>query len=91
MPRTKRNEGVKWQIIGMSDAVMKQVDIARELKVSQIVASRLLKKHREICSVKERNRSTLILECIALFLKRYGMWFVFLRPRAAVKGSKQDF
>ena len=70
---------------------MKQVDIARSLNVSQIVASRLLKKHREICSVKEMKRSTLILECKGLLLKRYGMWIVFLRPRAAVKGRKQDF
>ena len=77
----------------MRDAVMKQVDIARALNVSQIVASRLLKKHKEKCSVKERKRSTLIFECKELLLKRYGtcMWFVFLRPRAAVKGSKQDF
>ena len=70
---------------------MKQVDIARALNVSQIVANRLLKNHREICSVKERKRSTLILECKGLLLKCYGMWYVFLQPCAAVKGSKQDF
>ena len=70
---------------------MKQVDIARALNVSQIVASRLFKKHKETCSVKERKRSTLIFECKGLLLKRYGMWFVFFRPRAATKGSKQDF
>ena len=79
MPRTKRPKGVKCQIIGMRDAVLKQVDFARALYVSQIVASRLLKKHKETCSVKERKRSTLIFECKGLLLKRYGMWFVFLR------------
>ena len=42
---------------------MKQVDIAWALNVSQIVASRLLKKHRETDSLKESKRSTLILEC----------------------------
>ena len=55
---------------------MKQVDIARAFNVSRIVASRLLKKHRETGSVKERKRSTLILQCKGLLLKRYGMWYV---------------
>lgn len=57
MPRTKRTEGEKWRIIGMRDAGMKQVDIARALTVSQSVVSRLLKKHRETGSVKDRKRS----------------------------------
>ena len=39
---------------------MTHVDIARALNVSQIDASRLLKKHREIGSVKESKRSALI-------------------------------
>ena len=73
MQRTKRTEGVKWQIIGMRDAGMKQVDIARAFNVSRIVTSRILKKHRETGSVKESKRSTLILECKGLLLKRYGM------------------
>ena len=46
MPRTKRTEDVKWRILGMRDAGMKQVDIARALNVSQTVVKRLLKKHR---------------------------------------------
>ena len=65
---------------------MKQVDLARALNVSQIVG-----RNRETGSPKESKRSTLILECKRLLLKRYGMWFVFLRPHAAVKASKQDF
>ena len=36
---------------------MKQADIARVLNVSQSVVSRLLKKHRETGSVKDRKRS----------------------------------
>ena len=36
---------------------MKQVDIARALNVSQSVVSRLLKKHRETGSVKDRKWS----------------------------------
>ena len=85
MPRTKRNEGEKWQSIGMKDAGMKQVDIIRVLNVYQIVTSRRLKKHRETGSVKESERSQSIIECKGLLLKRYGMWYVFLRPHAAVK------
>ena len=69
---------------------MKQVDIARAFNVSRIVTSRLLQKHRETGSVKESKRSTLILECKGLLLKRYGMWYVFLRPHAAVKSNKQE-
>ena len=91
MQRTKRTEGVN----GMRDAGMKQVDIARAFNVSRIVTSRLLMKHRETGSVKESKWSTLILECKGLLLKRYGMgtcmWYVFLRPHAAVKSSKEDF
>ena len=63
MPRTKRTEGVKWRIIGIRNAGMKHVDIARALNVSQTVVSRLLKKHRETDSVKERKRFSLIIEC----------------------------
>ena len=59
--------------------------------MSRIVTSRLLKKHRETGSFKESKQSTLILECKRLLLKRYGMWYVFLRPHAAVKSNKQDF
>ena len=70
MPRTKRTEGVKWQIIGMKDAGMKQVDIIRVLNVYQIVTSRRLKKHRETGSVKESKRSQSIIECKGLLLER---------------------
>ena len=55
MPRTKRTECVKWRIVGMKDAGMKQVDIARALNVCQTVVSRLLKKHRETGSVNQVN------------------------------------
>ena len=70
---------MKWQINGIRGAGMKQVDIARAFNVSRIVrvTSRLLKKRRETGSVKESKRSTLILECKGLLLKRYGMWYVF--------------
>ena len=57
MPRIKKTEGEKWRIVGMRDGGMKQADIARVLNVSQSVVSRLLKKHRETGSVKERKRS----------------------------------
>ena len=91
MPRTKRSEGVKRRIIGMRDAGMKQVDIAGALNVSQTVVSRLLKKHRETGSFKNSTRSTLILGCMGLLLKRHGVWCIFLRPHAAVGGSTRDF
>ena len=70
---------------------MKQVDIAGSLNVSQTVVSRLLKKHRETGSFKDSTRSTLILGCTGLLLKRYGVWCIFLRPHAAVGGSTRDF
>ena len=47
MPRRKRTEGVNWQIIGMRDAGLEQVDIARALNVSKIDANRLLMKQRD--------------------------------------------
>ena len=59
--------------------------------MSQSVVSRLLKKHRETGSVKESKRSTLIIECKGLLLKRHGMLCIFLRPHVAVKCSKQNF
>ena len=59
--------------------------------MSQTVVSRLLKKHRETGSVEKGKRSTLILECKGLFLKRNDIWCIFLRPHAAVGGSKRDF
>ena len=57
MPRIKKTEGEIWRIVGMRDGGMKQADIARVLNVSQSVVSRLLKKHRETGSVKDRKRS----------------------------------
>ena len=69
---------------------MKHVDNATALNVSQTIVKRLLKKHRQNGSAKESKQSTLILECQELSLKRYGMWCIFLRPHAAVKGSKRD-
>ena len=56
MPRKKKSKDEKWRTVGMRDAGMNQVDIARALNVSQSVVSRLLKKHREAGSVKERKR-----------------------------------
>ena len=55
MPRTNRTECVKWRIVGMRDAGMKQVDIARALNVSQTVVRRLLKNHRETDRVNQVN------------------------------------
>ena len=91
MPRTMRTERVKWQIVGTRDACMKHVHNATALNVSQTILSRLLKKHRQNGSAKKSKRSTLTHECQELSLKRYGMWCIFLRPHAAVKGSKRDF
>ena len=68
-----------------------KVDIARALNVSQTVVRRLLKKHRETGSVEKNKRSTLILECKELLLERSGMLCIFVRPHAAVKGSKREF
>ena len=59
--------------------------------MSQIVVSRLLKKHRETDRFKDNTRSTLIFGCMGLLLKRYGVWCIFLRPHAAVGGSTRDF
>ena len=70
---------------------MKHVDNATALYVSQTIVRRILKKQRQNGSAKESKRSTLILECQELSLKRYGMWCIFLRPHAAVKGSKRNF
>ena len=70
---------------------MNHVDNATALNVSQTILSKHLKKHRHNGSDKKNKRSTLILECQELSLKRYGMWCIFLRPHAAVKGSKRDF
>ena len=70
---------------------MNQVDIARVFKVSQTVVSRLLKKLREAYSVKESKWSAFIIECKGLLVKRHGMLCIFLRPHAAVKGSRQNF
>ena len=76
MPRTKRSECVKRRIIGMRDAGMKQVDIGGALNVSQTVVSIFLKTHRETGSFKDSTRSTLILGCPGLLLKRYGVWCI---------------
>ena len=75
----------------MRDAGMKQVDIAEALNVSQTAGSRLFKKHRETYSFKDSTRSTLILGCTGLLLKRYGVLCIFFRPHAAVGGSTRDF
>lgn len=51
--------------------------------MSQSAVSRLLKKHREICSVKVREQSTMILEYKGPILeekRRCGMWPMLLRP-----------
>ena len=60
MPRTKRTEWVKWRIVGMRDAGMKQVDSARVFNVSQTVVGRLLKKHRETVRVNQVNETVYI-------------------------------
>ena len=54
------------------------------------VVSRLLKTHRETGSFKDSTRSTLIIGCTGLLLKRYGVGCIFLRPHAAVRGSTRD-
>ena len=70
---------------------MKHVEYATALNVSQTIVSRLMKNYRQNGRAKKSKRSTLILECQELSLKHYGMWCIFLRPHAAVKGSKRDF
>ena len=59
---TKKNEDRMCKI-AISNAGMKQDDIARVINVSQSVLSRPLKEHRE---------STLILECRELLWKHCG-------------------
>ena len=68
-----------------------KVDIERALNVSQTVVRRLLKKHRETGSVEENKRPTLVLECTELLLERSCRFCIFVRPHAAVKGSKLEF
>ena len=72
-----RTEGVKWQMVGTRDAGMKHVDNATALNVSQTIVSRLLKKHRQNGTAKKSKRSTLILECQELSLKRHGKYCAF--------------
>ena len=55
---------------------MKQDDIARVFHVSKSVVSRPLKEHRESGSISKKKRSTLILECKELLLKRYDTWCI---------------
>ena len=62
--------------IAIRNTGMKQDDIARVLNVSQIVVNRHLKEHRETGSITKRKRSTLILECKEVLLKRYGTWCI---------------
>ena len=62
--------------IAIRNAGMKQDDIARVLNVSQSVVSRSLKEHRESSSITNRKQSALILECMELLLKHYGMWCI---------------
>ena len=62
--------------IAIRNAGMKQDDTARVLDVSLSVVSRPLKEHRESGSITKRKRSTLILECKELLLKRYGTWCI---------------
>ena len=62
--------------IAIMNAGMKQDDIARVLNVSQSVASRPLKEHRESGSFRKRKCSTLILECKELLLQHYGTWCI---------------
>ena len=63
---TKKNEDRMCKI-AISNACMKQDDIARVLYVSQSVLSRPLKEHRE---------STLILECRELLRNHFGTWCI---------------
>ena len=41
--------------------------------------------------LKENKRPTLILECKELLLERSSRFCIFVRPHAAVKGSKLEF
>ena len=76
--------------IAISNADMKQDDIARVLNVSQSVLSRPLKEHREGGSIRKR-RYTLILGCKELLMKHYGTWCIIWRPHDTVKGGYWDF
>ena len=55
---------------------MKQDDNASVLNVSQSVASRPLKEHRESGSITKKKRSTSTLECKELLLKHYVTWCI---------------
>ena len=59
---TKKKED-RIYTIAIRNAGMNQNDIARVLYVSQSVISRPMKEHRESGSIRNRKRSTLILEC----------------------------
>ena len=58
--------------IAITNAGMKQDDIARVLNVFRSVVSRPLKERRESGSIRKRKQSSLILECTELLLKHYG-------------------
>ena len=62
--------------IAIRNAGMKQYDIARALNVSQSAVSRPLKEHRESGSITKGKRSTFILKCKELLLRRYGTWCI---------------
>ena len=62
--------------IALRNAGMKRDDNARVLNISQSVVSRTLKEHRESCSIRKRERSTLILECKEMLLKHHGTWCI---------------
>ena len=72
---TKKNEDRMCKI-AIRNGGMKQDDIARVFNVSQSVVSRLLKEHRESCSITKRKRYTLTLECKESLLKHYGTWCI---------------
>ena len=62
--------------IAITNACMKQDDIARVLNVSQSIVSRPLKEHKESGSIRKKKRSTLMFDCKELLLKHYGMWCI---------------
>ena len=57
---TKKKEDTMCKI-AVSNAGMKQDDIARVFNMSQSVVSRPLKEHRKSGSIRKRKRSALIL------------------------------
>ena len=57
MPRCKLTPEQKWQVIGMRNTGLSLHRIADQFGVSHSVISRLLKRHREARTVKERDRS----------------------------------